>query len=102
MDMKILFVTGIYPRESEEQLRKFSGNRLQNAANAFQWSVIDGLVETECDFEVVSLPFLPSYPMRYKRFFTPSALSSLRASFVSILRVSLMEIAPRNLPFFAT
>ena len=73
MDMKILFVTGIYPRESEEQLRKFSGNRLQNAANAFQWSVIDGLVETECDFEVVSLPFLPSYPMRYKRFFTPSA-----------------------------
>ena len=71
--MKILFVTGIYAHESEELLRMLSGNRLQNAANAFQWSVIDGLVETGCDFEVVSMPFLPSYPMRYKKLYTPSA-----------------------------
>ena len=70
--MKILFVTGVYARESEELLRSLSGNRLQNAANAFQWSVVDGLVKTGCDFEVVSLPFLPSYPMRYKRLYTPS------------------------------
>ena len=71
--MKILFVTGIYPHESEEMLRELSGNRLQNAANAFQWSVIDGLVETGCEFKVVSLPFLPSYPIRYKNLYTPSA-----------------------------
>ncbi len=71
--MKILFVTGIYPHEGEELLRSLSGNRLQNAANTFQWAVIDGLVETKCDFEVVSMPFLPSYPMRYKKLYTPSA-----------------------------
>lgn len=71
--MKILFVTGIYPHESEELLRSLSGNRLQNAANAFQWSVVEGLMDNNYNFEVVSFPFLPSYPARFSSLNTPSA-----------------------------
>lgn len=71
--MKILFVTGLYPHESAEQLRELSGNRLQNAANTFQWSVVEGLMDNNYDFEVVSFPFLPSYPVRYSSPKTPDA-----------------------------
>jgi glycosyltransferase involved in cell wall biosynthesis len=71
--MKILFVTGIYPHDSVELLKELSGNRLQSAANAFQWSVVEGLMDNGYDFEVVSFPFLPSYPMRYSSLYTPSA-----------------------------
>lgn len=72
MSMKILFVTGMYPRECEEQLREMSGNRLQNAANVFQWSIVEGLMDNNYDFEVVSFPFLPSYPLRYSALHTPT------------------------------
>ena len=69
--MKILFVSGLYSRGSEELLNKMSCNRIQNAPNVFQWSIVSGMVENNCDFEVVSFPFLPSYPLKYKRLHTP-------------------------------
>lgn len=73
MNMKILFVTGLYPKEFQEQLRELSGNRLQNAPNVFQWSIVEGLFDNDCDFDVVSFPFLPSYPLKFSHLYTPSA-----------------------------
>ena len=73
MSIKILFVTGLYPRESEAMLKEMSGNRLQNAANVFQWSIVEGLMDNDYDFEVVSFPFLPSFPMKFSKLYTPSA-----------------------------
>lgn len=70
--MKILFVTGVYSRESEPILRDQCINTgLDMAANTFQWNIIEGLAETGVDFHVISYPFLPAYPFRYKCMITP-------------------------------
>lgn len=71
--MKTLFISGCYAKESEIILRKnCKGNvGIQNAPNAFQWSVIKGLYENKADFEVVSFPWLPVFPVRFKRIFSP-------------------------------
>ena len=68
--MKILFVSGLYPQEYVEKYRELALNDIQNAANVFQWGVVEGLYKNDCDFEVVTLPFLPSYPHNYKSLFT--------------------------------
>lgn len=70
--MKILFVTGVYSRESEPLLREQCINTgLDMAANTFQWNFIEGLVASRVDFHVISYPFLPAYPFRYKCLITP-------------------------------
>lgn len=70
--MKILFVTGVYPLYNEDLVQKYCKNsRPSSAANVFQWAVIDGLSQNHADFEVLSYPFLPCFPMNYSRLFTP-------------------------------
>ena len=64
--MKILFVSGLYPNEFIDQLSLLSNGNIQNAPNVFQWGVVEGLINNNVDFEVVSLPFLPAYPLNYK------------------------------------
>ena len=71
--MKIFFVSGVYAPGSENELRRLCKNsKLEVAANTFQWAFIEGLFSNDADFEVVSFPFLPAYPMRFKRLYTPS------------------------------
>ena len=67
--MKILFVTGLYDRESELTYNKHcrNGCSTQNAPNVFQWCIVDGLASNNADFYVVSYPFLPSYPLGYSK-----------------------------------
>lgn len=69
--MKLLFITGLYPKEFENQLSESANGLIQRASNVFQWAVVDGLVKNEVDFHVISLPFLPAYPMRFKTLMTP-------------------------------
>ncbi len=69
--MKILFVSSLYPKEYQEQLRREANGLLQNSVNVFQWAVVDGLVANKANFDIVTLPALPAYPVRYKCMFTP-------------------------------
>ena len=69
--MKILFLTGVYPPHKLDELNKFSNGLLQNSGNVFQWALIDGLVCNNADFHVLSLPFLPVYPLRATKMITP-------------------------------
>lgn len=71
--MKLLFVGGVYPVEQAAVLKANcrNGCGLQNAPNVFQWSVINGLIANAVDVTVVTLPFLPSFPMRYICPYTP-------------------------------
>lgn len=71
--MKVLFITGLYTRESESLLSLLSNGCIQNAPNAFQWAIIDGLNQIGIDYTVVSCPFLPSYPLSFKTLMTPDA-----------------------------
>ena len=68
--MIILFVTGLYPIDYIEKYKEQSCGSIQNAANVFQWNIIDGLQKNNVDFEVVSLPFIPAFPFSYKSLFT--------------------------------
>ena len=70
--MRILFVTGLYPKESILEIKEYTFDNLQNAPNVFQWAVVDGLHKNKVKFDVVSLPFLPAYPKRAKKLFSPS------------------------------
>lgn len=69
--MKILFISGIYPKEIKELLFRLSKGVLQTAPNTFQWAVVNGLFENQADFFVMSFPYLPCYPMRFKRLYSP-------------------------------
>ncbi len=61
---KILFVGGLFPKNSELVIKKSRGN-IQNAANVFQWNIIDGLNENGIFPTVISLPFVGSWPLRF-------------------------------------
>ena len=65
--MSILFITGLYPNEYINQLNILSNGKIQNAPNVFQWGIVEGLYKNNIDFNVVSLPFLPAYPLNYKK-----------------------------------
>lgn len=73
--MKILFICGAYPLEQNPHFIKNCRGKshIQNAPNVFQWSVIKGLMDNYADVDVVTLPFLPSFPMRYSDFYTPNS-----------------------------
>lgn len=71
--MKILFITGLYTKQSEFVLKSNSTQGLQNAPNTFQWAIVEGLSQLGVDYKVVSCPFLPAYPLSYKKLYTPEA-----------------------------
>lgn len=50
---------------------KLKGASLSNAANAYQWGVINGLWANNANFAIISYPMLPCFPLRYKDFYTP-------------------------------
>lgn len=71
--MKILFITGLYPKGKEKEYSSKCKNKsIQNAPNEFQWRFVEGLYENNADFHVISLPFLPCWPRNYKDIYTDS------------------------------
>lgn len=73
--MKVIFISSCYAKGTESLIRSKCRGKVgvQNAPNAFQWSVIKGLYDNGADFEVVSFPLLPIFPARYKSVISPSA-----------------------------
>ena len=65
--MRLLFLGSIYCNELLYEIKKRMDNiYFQHAANVFQWSFINGLVENNISFDIISAPSLPCWPMRYK------------------------------------
>lgn len=58
---KILFIGSICPRDMYAELQK-QGAIFDYAAYTFQEAVISGLLENECDLEVLTAPSIKSYP----------------------------------------
>lgn len=86
--MKILFINGAYPQKSEDVLRACckNGSGFQNSANLFQSAVIEGLYLNQIDFEVVSFPFLPSFPKQLKVLYTPQTSFELHGEKIGEMR----------------
>lgn len=69
--MKVFFVTCLYPHEFYEHFREWAKGDIQTAADVFQWGVVEGLYGTDVDFEVITLPAMPSCPLKSGKLFLP-------------------------------
>lgn len=71
--MDILCLMGLFPKEYESTILKNSKGGVQNAANKFQWGIVNGLDGIEnVQFKIVNSLYIGSYPKRYKELKIPS------------------------------
>lgn len=72
--MSILFVGGFFPRDQRAEIIANSRGVIQYAADALQWSFIDGLKEYFTNkLSLINLPYIGSYPLLYKKMRIPKS-----------------------------
>lgn len=97
---KIYFVGGIFEPEDYTFYMDNSVGVIQNAANVYQCNIIKGLDQVFTEgVKVVSLPFIGSYPSRFKKIFIKSKKSKIFDGSVVVrlgfLNFSIVKIASR-------
>ena len=66
--MNYAFLGRMIPTDFEEEVKKLSVNNMQDAANAFQWHLYDGLCENlNKGVSLINVLPIGSYPQYYKR-----------------------------------
>lgn len=65
--MKALFLCGIYPQPFKDEIFNNSKKGYQFAAQTFQEAVVEGLLQNNVDFSIVTFPFISSFPFGYKK-----------------------------------
>ena len=71
--MKILCLMGLFPKNYEQTILNNSVTGVQNAANKFQWGIVNGLDEiSDVDFKILNSLYIGSYPKRYKELRIPT------------------------------
>jgi glycosyltransferase involved in cell wall biosynthesis len=65
--MKILFIGSFYPNHLDLYLKLNSKKGLDNAANNFQWSFINGLDKICHKLTLITQPAIKSYPLYFKK-----------------------------------
>jgi glycosyltransferase involved in cell wall biosynthesis len=64
--LKIIFLGGLFPNEIKKEIEDKSIGVIQYAADALQWAIINGLDSKTQRVKIVNLPYIGSYPFRYK------------------------------------
>lgn len=67
--MKVLFICGVFDDKSQEEIINETKGYAEFSANIFQKKLIGGFKKNDIDIEVVSAPFIGSYPNKYKKMF---------------------------------
>lgn len=67
--MKVIFLCGYFEKENENEIIKNSKTAIDYAANIFQDKLIEGLENNNYDFDIISAPFIGTYPKAYKKIF---------------------------------
>lgn len=66
--MDILFLGGLFPKETENEIISNSIGNIQNAANNLQWEFAKGLEEiSNKSITILNSLYIGSYPNRYKK-----------------------------------
>lgn len=66
--MEILFLGGLFPKETENEIINNSIGSVQNAANNLQWEFVKGLEEnSNKPITILNSLYIGSYPNRYKK-----------------------------------
>ena len=66
MPNKVLFLTGLFPKEIREEIVTNSKYNTQYAADALQWSFVEGMTSYYKNIRLLNFPFIGSYPTLYK------------------------------------
>lgn len=98
--MKVIFLSGLYPKAIEGLLSEnCRNNYLQNAPNEFQWGIVDGLIQNKVSALILSCPFLGTYPLHFKLRRVPEYRASLskEVQLVSIGYNAIMGLKPLSI-----
>lgn len=79
--MKLYFIGGLFTQSNHQFIQNNSIGLIQNAADALQHAYIDGLAKNlgpEC-IEVINLPYVGSFPKRFKKLWIKSASDTLKS-----------------------
>lgn len=82
---KVALLFGCFPNENYSEVISNSKGGIQNAADALQKSLIEGLGSLCLDLNIINLPYLGSYPKRYKSLFTPKGRFSIRTQLGNVI-----------------
>lgn len=64
---------GLFPKETEDEIVELSKGAVQNAANALQWNLVEGLDQVlEEPVHILNALYIGSYPKRYKQIMVPA------------------------------
>ncbi len=72
--MKVVFVSHFYPRCKRDYYLSRSRTGLSSAADAHQYAIALGLRDVCEDFEVINIPAVSHYPIRYKDLYQKSEI----------------------------
>lgn len=68
MKKDVVFLCGYFEKEFEKEVIDKTITSVENAANIFQFRLIQGFLE-QCNLKVISAPFIGAWPNAYKDFF---------------------------------
>lgn len=66
--INVIFLGGLFPEEIKSEIESKSRGVIQYAADALQWSIIEGLDNFSPNLRLINLPYIGSYPKRYSDF----------------------------------
>lgn len=82
--MKLLLLGGNFSKKDEGTINNNSKVVVQNAANIFQWNMINGFREVlKNDFYIVSAPFINSFPKGYRKVIYKGFCENVNEKYVS-------------------
>lgn len=67
--MSVLFIGGVFADVNQAEIIENTKGYAEFSANIFQQKLINGFLQNNCDIDVISAPFISSYPNRYKKMF---------------------------------
>lgn len=77
--LDICLVMGLYPRERIREIEENSIYGIQNAANVFQWNIVDGILDNGItNIMIVNSIYIGSFPKKYKKAIIPSYKFNVR------------------------
>lgn len=98
--MKFYFIGGLFSPAQMNLIVTSSKGVIQNAADALQWGLVKGLSEQDdCSVEVINLPFVGSFPARFKKAFFPSTnetiLNKVKITGLKFINLTLVKYISR-------
>jgi glycosyltransferase involved in cell wall biosynthesis len=93
MEYRFFFVGGIFTPFQREWIKTNSVGVIQNAADVLQWGLLKGFDEAlDGEIVVINMPFVGSYPKRFKKILFPKALETILTR-TTVISVSFLNIA---------